>query len=720
LYNANWQPICDDVQDVVISGGGGGNQKPDLDLADLQVTSSGAAGSVVNFTVDIKNIGNATASGDYVVGWFLSGNNSLSSDDTQVGVINTGNTPVGTQNNIPAAITIPSGFAAGNYFLIGKADINNTIDESNETNNRIVRAFEVTGGGNSGDECGFLKEYGPFNTVDIGISSCTATENGSSYMINCTGTENSFPPTERRNLVLTLDKNGNQVAVTDNTENIPTVSNPLSLDFTDQFGIVATRTNSNGTIDWETTISYQSDVPAGVTYLGNSASTFQEVNDGFLIFATLVGSDNGNTVFYQTSTKLNSNGGLVQKNFISPSIIDDFFNFSAPVLDDNTGYVFDAFEGANLSLIKFSTTGEFLWREVYASDLPSNTRLQVTLSPDSRFIYTLNRNNLKAILEKIDTETGESIYTLQLGSVLSPNNDYSFEYPEGFLLTADGGVVVGYSYIIAGFFDDWFYEFGKLDANGNLVWENSFPTPGVVGFSQSYGLEPIFQTNDGGYLFAEAINSADDLRIMKVTSDGSLTPTCDGGNPGGGTDLGCDISYTVTNGTMRITGSGLNSGHVIVKLFSPSWSTILNCTDDCGSEITVPNLSNGTYHLSVNTYTANWSPICDFLEDIQVGGSPRLTNEIAIDQQRSIILNKLYPVPANDFINIEFTAKEDAELVANIYDGRGALVAQKQVQLASGENTINWNISELPTGFYQILFDTGSAHAPIRFIKQQL
>jgi len=103
-----------------------------------------------------------------------------------------------------------------------------------------------------------------------------------------------------------------------------------------------------------------------------------------------------------------------------------------------------------------------------------------------------------------------------------------------------------------------------------------------------------------------------------IQSDGC---TCAGTPIGGGTDVGCGLSYISTSNSTTI--SGLSAGHVIVKLFSPSWSTVYSCVDDCPNPLTVNGLSNGTYHLSVNLYNANWQETCSLTEDLIVGtGQP--------------------------------------------------------------------------------------------------
>ena len=130
-------PNEDDEVSFPNGGDTGGSNQADLTLASLNVTGSGGAGDVIDYTVLVNNIGTTAASGSYIIGAYLSTDNQLSSNDVQVGVINTGNTPVGTEPLTMGAITVPANQTPGNYFLILETDTNGNIAESNENNNIV-------------------------------------------------------------------------------------------------------------------------------------------------------------------------------------------------------------------------------------------------------------------------------------------------------------------------------------------------------------------------------------------------------------------------------------------------------------------------------------------------------------------------------------------------------------------------------------------------------
>ncbi len=136
-----------------------GGNLPDLTLTNLSAPASGTAGSVVNFTYKLNNIGTATTGSNYIIGAYLSTDNTWSTNDVLAGTVPTGNTPVNYNTIVPASITIPAGTSAGNYFLICVADNVNVIQESNESNNTVSVAFEVTGGGGPVSYCNAYSSF---------------------------------------------------------------------------------------------------------------------------------------------------------------------------------------------------------------------------------------------------------------------------------------------------------------------------------------------------------------------------------------------------------------------------------------------------------------------------------------------------------------------------------------------------------------------------------
>ncbi len=98
----------------------------------------------------------------------------------------------------------------------------------------------------------------------------------------------------------------------------------------------------------------------------------------------------------------------------------------------------------------------------------------------------------------------------------------------------------------------------------------------------------------------------------------------------------------------------------------------------------------------------------------------RITNfEIGIDQHRSIILNNIYPIPADELLTLSLFSKKDNVLQMTIYNVAGQKFLSQQLVLKEGMNDLPIDISTLTSGAYTILFETSNGHDPIRFIKQR-
>ncbi len=139
------------VMEIPCDGGGGSVNLPDLTLSNLEnVAGNMSQGAVEFFEFDLNNIGNAMATNSYTITMYISTDQNLSNNDSFGGNLQTANTFVGTDPNIPAAITVPN-VPDGNYYMIIKVDSENNIQESNENNNTITSGqITISSGGGGG------------------------------------------------------------------------------------------------------------------------------------------------------------------------------------------------------------------------------------------------------------------------------------------------------------------------------------------------------------------------------------------------------------------------------------------------------------------------------------------------------------------------------------------------------------------------------------------
>jgi subtilisin family serine protease len=115
----------------------------DLVVSALTVPAAAGAGGTVSVTDTVRNDGAASA-GPSTTRFYLSSNSTLSSDDEllngfrTVPALNTGATSSGT-----TSVTIPASAATGTYYLIAKADADQTVSESQETDNTRSASVKI-------------------------------------------------------------------------------------------------------------------------------------------------------------------------------------------------------------------------------------------------------------------------------------------------------------------------------------------------------------------------------------------------------------------------------------------------------------------------------------------------------------------------------------------------------------------------------------------------
>ena len=115
---------------------------PDLVVSNIGSPTSAIAGNTISFKVTLKNQGNATAAAT-TNGVYLSQDGSLDANDQLLGTLNSTQISSGKTNTQTFTKTLDNTLQSGTYYLLVKADQNNTVVESNEGNNVTVKALAI-------------------------------------------------------------------------------------------------------------------------------------------------------------------------------------------------------------------------------------------------------------------------------------------------------------------------------------------------------------------------------------------------------------------------------------------------------------------------------------------------------------------------------------------------------------------------------------------------
>ena len=518
--NNGTPPTVNEDDEASTDGGGPPNLTPDLTISDLQIANPAVQpGQVLNYTFDLANVGTGAVPGNFTVKSFISTDNMLSANDIQEGTITTGNYGAGlVVNDVPGASVIPANLANGSYYLLVKVDGDEVVTESNENNNIVARPFTVSDGG-SGD-CGILNSYGSLpNFVSGSSSSAVETGNGYEYILTGPAGQNMI-----RTVTLKTDFNGTQTDFTDtsapNTQPTVRVTHDQS-----NLGVLnVEKKDANGNVVWTTTITLSPPEPAiGVT------TGFQglKINGGYFLSGTIVSQ----STYRPFLIKIDEDGNELQQNYFPPE--PDVTFASNPVESNDGGYYLTLFRSNFLQMVKVDGDGAFEWITFIASDLPSNNLRLIKPNLDGSAVYVSNTNNQQGSLRKFAASNGDLIYGKSFLNLFS-NNDFftNNQFVDDVIPTSNDEVVFGFRYSAPGEGDDG-YRYGKLDAQGNVIWSKEL--------TSEYTFDAKIQTSDGGFLFTGSKNGSN-YALLKITALGQIIPLCDG-TPANA----CNLTATVSN-----------------------------------------------------------------------------------------------------------------------------------------------------------------------------
>ena len=743
-------PAVNEDDEASTGGGGPPFLQPDLVLIDLDIENSPVeAGQVLNYNFDASNMGAGPAADNFTVKAYISTDNLLSNDDIQDGIIPTGNFGAGlTLPNIPGASSIPGNLPAGDYFLILKIDADDEVAESNEFNNIISAPFLINNGGTGGPSCSFTTFYDPTSLDPLDLRrELTLSEDANGYTVSENNEYDNlfFPPAT--NDSYQIDLAGNVIAESQ------------SPNVLDEEVLVETDADNNVTM-----VFVQSpDLPAGTEVpIDIDYSNPTDVITGGRAVKTANGYAFGIGIVDTSMTPLIINRVIQTDNFgqnvvISELTDSDFFGGFGRLVEGPDGSIFTEWTtSGNFSLFAVPADGSAPWQVRVATDTPSSDWEETEVSQDGNFVYTMKTDNLQAFVARYSVSDGtlNGIDLVDLKTSSSPTG-FRQTFGRGIEPTADGGLLVsiGAREVLGNLPD--LEILAKYDAAGNLVWKQEIPDADFV-------LTPVGETSDGGALFAGftgPIGSPPDQTVfLKTAAGGTLTPECD--NTGSGVDLELSMSASNTNPTIysntEVTVTVNNTGNetatgVAIHFPKPDgtvytggseWAASQGSFNAFGNEEwTVGEVpAGGTASITVSYFLLTADALTPFaqvsaLNETDTDSSPgngtcctpleddeaailingfNSGNGIALktpDRFR-LLIDKIYPNPAKYFITMEIFAPNAGEGILEIYDQTG-----RQVFFEKGNNIFQLPVSQLRSGFYNVIGRSDGHPAYGRFVK---
>ena len=115
---------------------------PDLDVTAMSAPATAGPGQSIVITETIKNIG-AGAADSSLTQFYFSTDSALDPSDTLLGSRNVPALAAGATSSGPTTVTIPQGTATGNWCIIAKADAQEVVSETSESNNVYAQPIKI-------------------------------------------------------------------------------------------------------------------------------------------------------------------------------------------------------------------------------------------------------------------------------------------------------------------------------------------------------------------------------------------------------------------------------------------------------------------------------------------------------------------------------------------------------------------------------------------------
>ena len=703
--------------------------------ADLQVSniqdfpSVVHPGEVVYYTFDLHNIGNEMASGNYTIRKYLSTSRYQTIDDIEVGVVPTGNTPVGVIEGVIGAITIPQDYTNAKATLYIVVDADDQIEESDEGNNGIFSQVFSIQFEYQEVECqhnfGFQHQFLCQNEIDGGYEIYTQTESSIyrheiDYDANILSTELHE---EITNLVVNhddrkLEEIDGELNVL-NSQDLP----DYLFDEHDSFKRVVQLTTGEY-LFYYTLKTYPPIGFSSTAILIKTDASFNQI----ALYDDIVNEDGNAPNDGIEGVHPTADGGFyVDYEFNRGTWSNTFWSYLVKYEADGSYDLLNHMEAYDIKMTEtpcgVKRADSYLYSSVYSGVNNTTTYWNnnagtktITNSSWSRGAYTSDGAffNTNISVDYSDSHQTESTHTITVTDGSEPFV-YSNSGFGGYILKGTGPTFLAFKTI------DDYLTISQFPCNPDTGTDPDQEPESdcMVNVSEIESLDftPIGSFGNSEYFIS---NNADNMYSIEALLDEYNY------------ELVCiesaEENEFLSQHLSTMTYIGLNDAAQENTL---SWKTgealnYLNFDDDCSFCGTNNELND---HVIMNQWNGKWSwtnpwsnrpyiieVACDAVDApkpfLRMGSKQSITETTALEEFT------IFPNPSSDFINVSFDSKQDQEITLAIYDGLGAKIHEQVEANAAANGSVQINVSAFPTGVYFVhLFD--ESHKAIKkFVKQ--
>lgn len=490
-----------------------------------------------------------------------------------------------------------------------------------------------------------------------------------------------------------------------------------------------------------------------------------EINDHLLLTGVYRTTTN---TFRPFILKTDLLGNRIWQQVYEPVDIDLEFVFQSEAQEGGYYFTAQAKDNSASFLQRFDEQGEQLWSQLIAEDLSNNTITYGGETSDGASVVfgVGSPNNGLAELSGLNPNTGDEIWMTELATAFSNSSIAFGKSIEGIILSEDGGIIVSAS-IQDG--NNTFSKYGKLDTNGNVIWNYDFP-------SGKENAIPQVITSDGGILFGKYDAANSSISAFYVNEAGLFAPDCNN------VPTPCEVDYDGFQSLGEYGGSYFflsdePKTHQAAQLFSYSRSgylaviqnqekndflqaqideQVLIGINDKANEGELKwtnnstpgflNFDNGCSFCQTNTaendfvvmhqWNGKWSFNYQnnprrFIMEIPCSyllSAPQTSNEVEAGKTKTLInpqqsnytAFEIFPNPAMDEVFAMITSDVEQRLDLQLFNANGQRLKIIPSYIIEGNNTITIPIGELPNGIYTIYIpQLETKQKAIRFVKSK-
>lgn len=643
---------------------------PDLTISNLVITNSPVQpGQVLTYNFDLANIGNGNASADFNVKAWISNIASFNTYGFQDGIVPTGNFIAGfIVTGVLGTSTIPSTLPNGQYYLHLWVDADQTISESNESNNYASASFVVLG---------TLQPGACDEMIGPGAINCLSHNSAGQLEVTYQSGNNLYRAY--------IDGSGQLIS----SQNIGLV--PPKVDYYIEGNLLKKKTD--GMLD------YVRPIPAAILNQYDEILDFTEFNNGFVIVA-----------LKYSKSKLY--GIRTNDNLVIEQMATLPGNFSGTA----TNYVNDLMQ-VTTSELAFTLRGIFFSSYFFVLNQNMETTQYTGLSMGSasgsaslsrtacnEFVLTYTIDHLPLFGRNYETtklsghfENGYFVVDHSYWEKEQSSMGVGTFYQRWSLHRPDGSVLIKgsrnqglptYAYPPSNNI-----HLEKLDNSNNVEWEKDVAPAGAVRKLAFSGDELVFLSEKVNAVFVESLTCLENA---------STAGDCD--------------AITITPGPGQITIAGFSAPHVLIKVFRPNWTVAFECLDNCTNPLIVSGLGAGNHYIQVKLIDNGWGEICYLEQTVYLGGgNPLVVPEM---KGRPVQLEAVNPNPVYfGYLEVKISSNMEGTFDLEIYDLFGRLAFLKKIELQKGRNDVPLDVSNLESGTYYLnMRGENWRGMPIRFV----